>query len=254
MQLTAQEYVSESLHSFSINASTLNTNKTIWVYLPKNYTKSKAKYPVIYMHDAQNLFDAKASYAGEWKVDDYMDGLGIGESIVVGIEHGNDKRIDELTPFKHDKYGGGQGEAYLDFIINIVKPKIEADYRVKTNPSDTTIMGSSLGGLLSFYAILKYPEEFGNAGVFSPSFWINPEIFDLVENTDIPSSSKFYIMVGGKEGESMVEDFEKMVELLKSKGLSASNLTSEIIQDGEHNEKLWASQFPKAYQWFNSSN
>lgn len=254
LQISAQDHVSEQLTTIELKATSLDTTKTVWIYLPKSYATENRSYPVIYMHDAQNLFDPKTSFVGEWKVDDYLDGLTENESIVVGIEHGNEKRIDELTPYPHEKYGGGQGDAYLQFIIDVVKPKIENDYRVEKGSEHTTIMGASLGGLLSFYATIKHPDIFGNAGVFSPSFWINPEMFELVKTTEIPSISKFYVMVGGKEGGSMVEDFNTMVELLRSKGLNDTQLTSEIIEDGEHNEALWASQFPKAYQWFNHLN
>ena len=140
--------------TFEIEAPQLKTSKKIWVYLPKDYAKQTRNYPVIYMHDAQNLFDAKTSYAGEWKVDETLDSLKM-NVIVIGIEHGNEKRLEELTPFKHDKHGGGNADAYLDFIVTTLKPHVDKTYRTKTKAKHTTIFGSSLGGLVSYYAVLK---------------------------------------------------------------------------------------------------
>nr|WP_317126117.1 alpha/beta hydrolase-fold protein [Flavobacterium rhamnosiphilum] len=111
-----QSTASKQVSTFTIEAPQLQTAKKIWVYLPENYETSKKKFSVIYMHDAQNLFDAKTSYSGEWNVDEKLDSLKA-QVIVVGIEHGNDKRIDELTPFKNEKYGGGKADSYLEFIV-----------------------------------------------------------------------------------------------------------------------------------------
>lgn len=242
-----QETVFQNVTKFTISSPQLDTTRQIWVYLPKDYQNSEKRYPVVYMHDAQNLFDAESSYAGEWKVDEYLDDITKNQSIIIGIEHGDEKRIDELTPFKHEKYGGGKGEAYLSFIKNTLKPHIDITYRTKPEAEHTTIFGASLGGLISFYGALKHPETFGKAGVFSSSFWINPEIYDIVSNTEIPNSSKFYFLVGENEGDSMVPDQQRMVDLLKAKGIT--QIESQVIKDGEHNEALWSENFGKAYEW-----
>ncbi|MBC2845642.1 alpha/beta hydrolase [Winogradskyella flava] len=247
-----QSTASEQVTTFTIAAPQLDAIKTIWVYLPKNYKNSKKPYPVIYMHDAQNLFDVKTSYVGEWSIDEYMDALTDNESIIVGIEHGEEKRIAELTPYKHETYGGGQGNAYLTFIKNTLKPHIDVAYKTKSDALNTTIFGSSLGGLISFYAAIKYPETFGKAGIFSPAFWINPELFDLIGNITIPETSKFFFLVGEKEGKTMVPDQERMVAILKSKGVKENQIRNRIIEDGEHNEKFWSTYFGEAYQWLTS--
>ncbi|WP_458629179.1 alpha/beta hydrolase-fold protein [Winogradskyella sp. PC D3.3] len=104
-QTTSQNTIQQHITTFSITSPQLDYVKKIWVYLPTDYENSDKSYPVIYMHDAQNLFDAKTAYAGEWEVDEYMDNLTENKSIIIGIEHGNEKRIDELTPFKNLKYG-----------------------------------------------------------------------------------------------------------------------------------------------------
>lgn len=249
VEINAQSTASKQVIKLSIEAPQLNSNKTIWVYLPKDYQKSKKRYPVIYMHDAQNLFDAETSYVGEWKIDEYLDTLTEKESIIVGIEHGNEKRIDELTPYKHEKYGGGNGEAYLTFIIETLKPIVDSRYNTKPGAEHTALFGSSLGGLISFYGVIKYPETFGKAGIFSPAFWINPEVFDLVKSSGLNETSKFYFLVGTAESENMVPDQERMIALLKEKGITEKQIANHIVKDGKHNEQFWSAHFANAYQW-----
>jgi alpha-glucosidase len=239
---------SKQVSTFTINAPQLQTTKKIWLYLPKSYAASNKKYSVIYMHDAQNLFDAKASYAGEWNVDEKLDSLQA-QVIVVGIEHGNEKRMEELTPFKNDKYGGGKADDYLDFIATTLKPHIDSTYRTKIAAKNTIIMGSSLGGLVSFYATLKYPKVFGKAGVFSPSFWFSNEIYNYTQSQN-KIRSKIYFMCGDKESDEMVTDLNKMETLINSKRCYCLNLNEKkIVKGGQHNEKLWRDGFVQAIQW-----
>jgi predicted alpha/beta superfamily hydrolase len=242
---------SKQVSNFSIEAPQLQTSKTIWVYLPENYLTSKKKFSVIYMHDAQNLFDAKTSYAGEWNVDEKLDSLHA-QVIVVGIEHGNEKRLAELTPYKNQKYGGGKADDYLEFIVKTLKPQIDKTYRTKAKKKNTIIMGSSLGGLTSYYATLKYPDVFGKAGIFSPAFWINrKEIFELQENNK-KQKTKYYFLCGDKEGDddSMVSDLNKMEYAINTKRCYCLNLNEKkIVKGGQHNEKLWRDGFVKAVLW-----
>lgn len=236
--------------TFDIDAPQLQSKKKIWVYLPLNYEKSTQKYPVIYMHDAQNLFDKEASFAGEWNIDETLDSLKA-KVIVIGIEHGNEKRIDELTPYTNEKHGGGNADAYLEFIVTKLKPQIDTTFRTKTNARNTCIWGSSLGGLVSFYAALKYPEVFGKVGCFSPAFWINKEaIFQKMENTP-KFNTKIYLLCGDKEDSgAMVTNMNEMETLINSKRCECKKLNkSVIVKGGEHNEKLWRNAFAKAYLW-----
>lgn len=246
----AQSTASKNVSSFTIEAPQLKTTKKIWIYLPENYSASAKKYSVIYMHDAQNLFDAKTSYVGEWNVDEKLDSLKA-QVIVVGIEHGNEKRIEELTPFKNEKYGGGNADNYLEFIVKTLKPYIDKNYRTKIKAKNTIIFGSSLGGLVSYYGALKYPEIFGKAGVFSPSFWYTNDIFTFTEK--IPKiKTKLYFLCGDKEDENMVKDMTKMEKLLDTKRCYCLHLTkSKVVKGGEHNEKLWRDGFVKAVLWLN---
>ncbi|HEX9826573.1 MAG TPA: alpha/beta hydrolase-fold protein, partial [Flavobacteriaceae bacterium] len=193
IKINAQSTASKQVSTFIIEAPQMETEKKIWVYLPKGYETSKNPYPVIYMHDAQNLFDEKTSFVGEWKIDEYLDSIHENQSIIIGIEHGNEKRIDELTPFVTEKYGGGKGNLYLDFIVQNLKPKIDNTYNTLKDAKHTAIFGSSLGGLISLYAVIKYPETFGKAGVFSPATWINKiEMFDFVKDNTIDADKKIY--------------------------------------------------------------
>ena len=245
---TKKSTASKQVSTFTIEAPQLQTTKKIWVYLPENYLTSKKKFSVIYMHDAQNLFDAKTSYSGEWNVDEKLDSLKA-QVIIVGIEHGNDKRIDELTPFKNEKYGGGKADSYLEFIVKTLKPQIDKTYRTKTKKKNTIIMGSSLGGLTSYYAVLKYPTVFGKAGVFSPSFWFTKDIYTLTEESK-KIKSKIYFLCGDAESDDMVSDLNKMEYLLNSNRCYCLNLNKKtIVKDGKHNEKLWRDSFVDAILW-----
>lgn len=235
---------------FEIDAPQLQTKKKIWVYLPLNYEISNKKYPVIYMHDAQNLFDKDFSFGGEWNIDETLDSLKA-KVIMIGIEHGNEKRLEELTPYKNEKHGGGNADAYLEFIVKTLKPHIDSIYRTKTNTKNTGIWGSSLGGLVSFYATLKYPDVFGKVGCFSPAFWVNKkEIFQKMEDTP-KLKTKIYLLCGDKEDSgNMVADMKEMETLINSNRCECKKLNkSVIVKGGEHNEKLWRNAFAKAYLW-----
>ncbi|HLA56102.1 MAG TPA: alpha/beta hydrolase-fold protein [Flavobacterium sp.] len=246
----AQSTASKQVSTFMIDAPQLGGQKKIWMYLPKNYTTSTKKYPVLYMHDAQNLFDAKTSFVGEWNVDEALDSINA-QVIVVGIEHGNEKRMEELTPYPNDKYGGGKADLYMDFIVKNLKPYIDKTYRTKTNAKNTGIMGSSLGGLVSWYAALKYPDVFGKAGVFSPSFWFSNRIYELAESTP-KIMTRVYFLCGDSESKDVdvVADMNKMTKIVSKKRCDCLDLTKKVVvKGGEHNEKLWRTQFLKAYLW-----
>lgn len=245
----AQESTASSqVSTFELEAPQLKTTRKIWVYLPKSYATSQKKYPVIYMHDAQNLFDAKTSFSGEWKVDETLDSLNT-QAIVIGIEHGNEKRTEELTPFPNKKHGGGKADDYLDFIVNTLKPYVDKKYRTKTNASNTVIFGSSLGGLVSYYAVLKYPNVFGKAGVFSPSFWFSDEIYTMTEKSE-KIKAKIYFLYGDSESDDMVPDAKKIKKLLDENRCYCLKLDKTVvIKGGQHGEKLWREGFAKAILW-----
>lgn len=238
---------SVNVSSFTMYIPQLQAEKKIWIYLPYNYMTTDKRYPVIYMHDGQNLFDDATSNAGEWHIDEKLDSLQA-QSIIIGIEHGNEKRIDELTPYKNEKYGGGHANNYLDFVATTLKPYVDENYRTLKDRENTAIFGSSVGGLASFYALLKYPKVFGKAGIFSPSFWFSEEIYDFVHNTD-KINAKIYFMAGDHESAEMIPDLDRMYDLVKRKVKEKKQLRKKIVHNGRHNETLWANEFVAAYLW-----
>ncbi|NVM62891.1 alpha-glucosidase [Mucilaginibacter sp. SG538B] len=227
----------------------LGRQRRVWIYLPAGYEADKKKYPVIYMHDGQNLFDEYTSSYGEWGIDELMDRIPVQqESIIVGIDHGGEYRITEYDPY-NSKYGEGRGDDYVQFLIKELKPYIDAHYRTQTDAAHTTIAGSSMGGLISMYAALKYPGVFGNAGVFSPAFWIAPQIYDQAQQAAINKNSRFYFVCGDAESASMVADMQKMANLLKSRGVKPENAPVTVIKGASHNEKQWNGDWPGFYKW-----
>lgn len=135
----SQTSASPLIHIVEMVAPQLDTVINIRIYLPNDYEASKEYYPVVYMHDAQNLFDTTTAFAGEWQVDEFMEAQKGQKVIVVGIDHGNKKRIAELTPFPHEEYGGGEGAAYVDFMINTLKPHIDSTYRTLSGAKHTAL-------------------------------------------------------------------------------------------------------------------
>jgi len=202
------------------------------------------------MHDGQNLFDTKTAYAGEWNVDETLDSINA-QVIVIGIEHGGAKRIDELTPFPNAKYGGGKADDYINFIVETLKPKVDATYRTKTNANNTCIMGSSLGGLVSFYAAIKYPTVFGKVGCLSPSFWFNRKELNELMSKTANFKTKIYFLCGDNEGDAdVIKDLEAVEHWVNTKRCECKKLNKKvIIKGGQHNEKLWRESFKKTYLW-----
>lgn len=247
----AQEHTtSKNVSTFTIEAKALETSKKIWVYLPDNYSNTNKNYPVIYMHDGQNLFDTKTSYAGEWNIDETLDSIKA-EVIIIGIENGGDKRLDEMTPFPHPKYKGGNADAYLDFIANTLKPEIDQKYRTKSNAKNTGIFGSSLGGLVSFYAALKFPTVFGKVGCFSPSFWFCRDSLNELMSKTKAFDTKIYFLCGDSEGDDdVIRDMESVEKWVNTKRCECKKKNKKVIvKGGKHNEKLWRENFEKAYLW-----
>ncbi|MCF4101318.1 alpha/beta hydrolase [Gillisia sp. M10.2A] len=250
LSAVAQSTASKNISIFNIEAPQLDTIKKIWVYLPAAYSNKQQTFPVLYLQDAQNLFDNSTSYAGEWRVDEILDSLQL-ELIVIGIEHGNEKRIDELTPFPHPEYKGGNADNYLDFITSTLQPEIKERFQVKEGAENTFIGGSSLGGLFAYYALLKYPHIFGKAVIFSPSFWFSDEIYTFTKtrhNSDL-LKSKFFFRAGEKESERMLPLMNKTVEELHKLGLAEDQIDMKLLTEGQHNEAFWSSLFPQAALW-----
>jgi len=227
----------------------LGRKRRVWIYLPKNYEQSKTRYPVLYMHDGQNLFDNATSFAGEWGLDESLDSAKK-QCILVGIDNGGTKRMNEYNPYDNESFGKGEGDLYVDFIVKTLKPYIDKKFRTKKDAANTLIAGSSMGGLISMYAVIKYPKVFGKAGVFSPAFWVAPGLKDAIEKKVKPSTHKnlrIYFYGGDQEGGEMVRGMLYIFELMRHKG--SPKMKVRINAEGKHNEPTWREEFPAFYQW-----
>ena len=230
----------------------LNRSRQIRIYVPPNYANSDKRYPVLYMHDAQNLFDAATSYAGEWNVDETMNALakaGKLELIVVGIDNGESKRMTELNPWPSAQFGAPEGKEYVEFIVNVVKPLIDQRYRSKPDRANTAIMGSSMGGLISHYAINQYPQVFSKAGIYSPSYWTSAASIDFITNTPSAKDARLYLATGEIEGGSQVPDVQRAYAAILKAGHPTNNVSLKIVAGAEHNEKFWRNDFEQAVLW-----
>lgn len=227
----------------------LGRTRRIWIYLPADYATSSKRYPVMYMHDGQNIFDAYTAFAGEWEVDETLDALikmGTPPCIVVGIDNGPE-RMTEYNPYTFEKFGKGEGDKYVDFLVKTLKPFIDSSYRTVASKENTIIAGSSMGGLISYYALLKYPGVFGKAGVFSPSFWIADKIKKLTDTNSNKLTGKLFFYIGALEGDSNVKNMEAIVNILGEK--SPAIIYSVVDPEGQHNEQAWRKWFVAFYKW-----
>lgn len=252
-QHTATSNVKILSQDFSIPQ--LNTTRKIWVYLPPDYETSKKKYPVIYMHDGQNLFDNFTSFSGEWSVDETLNQIfeetGM-SAIVIGIDNGGDKRLAEYSPWNNEKYKtAGEGDLYVEFLVKTLKPYIDKTYRTEKQASKTLIMGSSMGGLISLYASAKYPTIFGKAGIFSPAFWfVSGDLKKYLNvNKNNLKNSKFYFVAGKNEDETMAPEIENVNGLLLERSVPAKNIVVKIDEDGTHSESYWKRELKSSLIW-----
>ncbi len=241
----------------------LENRRNIFAYLPASHHELGRRYPVIYMHDGQNLFDALTSFTGEWYVDETMqtleqDGL---EAIIVGIPNTGENRLNEYSPFTQGRMGGGKGNEYLNFIANTVKPLIDSSFLTLPEREHTGILGSSMGGLISLYAFFNCPEVFGMAGAMSPAFWFGQRgIYAYVQNAPyVPG--KIYLDAGTQEAHgrqlisrkyawSVAGAAQEMRDLLVSKGYHDGENIRYIEEEGAaHHESAWARRLPDALRW-----
>lgn len=230
----------------------LDRERTLRIYLPPGYETSRKRYPVLYMQDGQNLFDAATAPFGEWRVDETLNELARTrrlELIVVGIDHGEARRMQELDPWENDKYGKGEGREYLRFVVEVVKPYIDTHYRTKPDRAHTGIMGSSLGGLVAHFAVYEYSHVFGKAGIFSPSYWFAPAVVEFTRTHRLAGDARVVFYAGGKESDEMLPDMRAIVAILRQQGVAARALRVDVNPEAKHNEKAWGEEFPRAVEW-----
>ena len=235
----------------------LNKKRRIWIYLPTGYAATHKRYPVMYMQDGQNVFDSATSAYGEWGVDECLDTLEIKikkACIVVAIDNGGESRMSEYNPYEFiwkdsilSKTIPAEGDAYVDFLVKTLKPFIDKHYRTLTNSENTIIAGSSMGGLISYYAMLKYPKVFGKGGIFSPAFWTAPKIKTDTDSLGGNITGKLFFYIGGLEGQQYVDDMNDIQDRLSSN--SSAEIYSVTDPEEHHNEKAWRKWFAEFYKW-----
>lgn len=220
--------------------------------LPHDYYESDRRYPVLYLQDGQNLFDDNAPY-GSWGVDKQlasMAGRGHGDIIIVAIDHAEAQRVSEFTPTFKTKLGRGDGRDYCQFLAKTLKPYIDSHFRTLPDPDHTGIGGSSLGGLISIYAGLLYPDTYNRLMIFSPSLWVTPKIpFHLIKLTH-KFRGQVYLYGGEAESKTMVPNMLRLKKELKRQSKTDDVVfRTEIDLHGQHNEARWGQEFPKAIEW-----
>ena len=235
---------------FDIESPELGETKNIWLYLPEDYLQSSKSYPVIYFSDAQWLFESNPNYSQEMHVDEMMRDFeknGFGGAIVVGIESDDDTRHNDFSLYPNKDQLGGNGHAYLDFLTQTLKSKIDSDYRTKSDRANTCIMGASLGGLACFYALTEYPDVFGKAALFSAALHFNLDsVIAKAQRHEIRSDAKIYGVVGEQEFNEVVnfpEDNETLFGILTKQRGTAENILLKIDSDGAHRISYWEREF-----------
>jgi len=245
----------------------LGNKRTLIVYLPPGYEKNKkTRYPVLYMHDGQNIFDAATSFAGEWEADETAERLirdgRIRPIIIVGI-YNNSRRMDEYTVYRDSsRSGGGQGAKYAEFLVNEVKPFIDKSYRTKPGRKHTGVAGSSLGGLISLYICWKYPETFSMCGAVSPALsWSKSKLLkQIAARPGRIKDVRFWVDVGTREGDTpwvadtYVRTARELIECFNNTGLNPGESYYYLeVKGARHNEAAWAARFDKLLKFFFAS-
>jgi predicted alpha/beta superfamily hydrolase len=251
-----------------LQSETLATGRRLTVFFPPGYDdRTEQRYPVLYMHDGQNLFDPQRAFGGEpWRVDAtayaLMEAGRIPPAIVVGVDHTEANRINEYTPTHDRKRGGGGAAAYGRLLIDEVMPFIDEKYRTLGGASKTGLAGSSLGGLVSLFLALKHPEVFGKAIVMSPSVWwdhrailrdVRRAASTFAGGTPRP---RLWVDMGTHESRGagsarrVLEDARLLrAGLLKSGWTEGVDLHYEEIEGGTHSERAWGDRLGRALEW-----
>lgn len=222
------------------------------VLLPKNYhTEPARRFPVVYLLDGQNLFEAHTAAFRHWRLIPFMSRQPLKrQAILVGIDHGGIDRIHEYAPFPRGAQGGGQGNDFLLAIEKALKPFIDHTYRTLPQRETTGIAGASMGGLLAFYAGIRFGHVFGKIGVLSPSLWFNPQVLAWAENGASGAKSRFYVCGSQTESRFMRQSLEKVYWSLKKAGYTDEEIQVVVRNKGRHSETFWASEFKQMYEWF----
>ncbi|MFA5687245.1 MAG: alpha/beta hydrolase-fold protein [Bacilli bacterium] len=236
--------------------------RTIRIYTPSNYNASNTnvRYPVIYMHDGQNLFDVSTSFSGEWEVDEAIENLMSSHNwsgmIAVGIDNTSNRMGEYMYPTGYISYGGStpSGDVYMNLIVNTIKPYVDTNYNTLPDRESTLLGGSSMGGLISFFGGLHHLNTFGTIMAFSTSTQLVSNANTNVPNTlsslnqNLLTNTKFFLYVGTSgDGTSSWPDTYK--GYLTAKGVPDNNVQTYLGQGYSHNEHAWSIHFPIALKW-----
>jgi predicted alpha/beta superfamily hydrolase len=238
-------------HSLDIWSPQLRNRRYVDVYLPASYEDGRRRYPVVYMQDGQNLSDPAIAFAGStWRLDEGLPWLasrGI-EPIVVGI-HNTPARLAEYSPFSDATHGGGDGDRYARFLIDTLRPRIDASYRTRRDRDATVAAGSSMGGLISLFLFFRRPSPFGAVAAFSPSIWFGGRgILEFVA-TARPARGRVYLDAGTCEGAGTLANARLLTRLLRRKGYRRDNLRYVEAEGHQHREADWAWRLPQALEF-----
>lgn len=230
----------------------VSSPRDVIVYLPPGYhADANRRYPVLYLHDGQNLFDPRTSFVGGqyWHAGETADWLiqtgSVEPLIMVGIYNGGEQRLDEYTPTPDRRGRGGKADDYGRFLVEELKPWVDAQYPTLHDPGNTGIGGSSLGGLVSLYLGLRYSHVFGKLAIFSPSvWWSGSDIVRQVRWLKEKPASRIWLDIGTDEGRAahrIVDDAKGLRNALVRKGW---RLNEDLMwceeAGGKHDENAWA--------------
>ena len=228
----------------------LEHDRTLIVFRPPGYDADpRRRYPVLYVHDGQNIFDRATSVGEEWHIDETAHALitagAVEPILIVGIYNTGEHRAEEYTPSRDAGTGvGGQADRYGLMLVEEIKPMIDREYRTLPTRDVTGMMGASLGGLLTLHLGLTHPAVFGRLAVLSPSVWWDGRwILDRVRALPTKSPLRIWLDAGTREGERVLPDTRALRDALVARGWTAGDdLAYSEIEGGEHNEASWATR------------
>lgn len=229
----------------------LRATRDLTVYLPPGYDEGAERaYPLLILQDGQNLFDPQTSFirGHTWRVAETADEvIGTGEVapvVIAGVANGGEKRLAEYTPSRDWKMGGGDAGNYGEMLTRELLPFLRSKFRVTSEAAETGVGGSSLGGLLSLWLGLRYPETFGKLAVLSPSVWWNHKYIVSYLNDaapELPQRPRIWLDVGDAEGRRTLADAELLAARLTTHGWREGvDLQFKRVAGGRHDEDSWA--------------